>query len=174
MRSSSTFNQVQRLGNLEKVDPIVFELEYMVDRIQHCKTFIEPALRAGSWVIVDRYALSSIGTLLLQLPSLGRAAISAIASELWFRDLCRYLVRPDVALLLQVDPQTAIARLNNRKEELDRNINASDYAELQRFLVAVAEVNGMILVEASGPLPAVVKTCREFVVKPNAREGRQV
>jgi len=163
MRRLDFFDLVQRQGRVDVVDPTAFEVEYMVDRIQHSKIFIEPALRAGSWVIADRYALSSIGTLLLRLPTLCRTAISAISSEAWFKDLCRYLVRPDLALMLRVDPATAVTRLNTREGEIDRGIDAGQYADLQRFVLDVARANEMRVVDTTGPFDAVLDACATLV-----------
>jgi dTMP kinase len=151
MRASRFFEDLQRRGRTDLVNPLAFEVAYMADRIQHCHTVIEPALREGCWVVSDRYALSSIGSLLLRLPALRQVAVAALCDEAWFRQLSAELIAPDLALLLHARPETTIARLRARPDENDRNLDSSEYEVLQGVLAQSAEANDMVLVDTDGP-----------------------
>lgn len=153
MRSTPFFRTLRDEGRTDLVDPTAFEVAYMVDRIQHCRTVVVPALRGGQTVIADRYALSSVGTLLLRLPEMRRTVLDALLTEAWFVDLCRYLVRPDVSLVLWAAPETGAARLRARPGEADADFDPAQYAVLQDLLLDVASVNGMVPVH-SGDTPA--------------------
>ena len=172
MRGSRFFELLQRQGRTDLIDPLAFELEYMVDRIQHCRTFIEPALRKGSYVITDRYALSSIGSLLLRLPSLRKVAIAAIAEEAWFKSLCRYLIRPDLSFLVHADAGRCADRLRARVGELDRDIDEGQFAELQAFLFRVARANEMVLIDTSSSPEESLRACLPYVEELQAVTGQ--
>ena len=163
MRQSEFFQLLQQQGRTDLVNPLAFEVEYMVDRIQHCRSFIEPALRGGSWVLTDRYALSSIGSLLLRLPELKEVAMSALSGDAWFPDLCRHLVKPDLCLLLHAAPQTTVSRLNAREGEVDRNIDVSEYGFLQMFLCDVARANEMVFIDTDRPIGETLAECRSLI-----------
>ena len=150
MRASRFFEQLQRQGRTDRIDPLAFEVAYMADRIQHCRNVIEPALRQGCWVVSDRYALSSIGSLLLRLPDLRRVAVAALCEETWFAELSASLIRPDLSILLQADPQTTIARLRARPDENDRNLDPEEYRVLQGLMEQAALANGMTFVDTDG------------------------
>lgn len=100
-------------------------LLFAADRVDHVRTEIEPALAAGTWVISDRYDLSSL------------AYQSATASESdvigWIRELNARALRPDLTLVLDVPAEVASARRGARggNEEL------YERQELQRRLAEV-------------------------------------
>ncbi len=131
----------------------------MVDRIQHCHEWIEPEIRRGTTVITDRYALSSIGTLLLRLADLREVALNAVFNETWFAGLCNYLVQPDLAIVLRVDPVIAISRLRARPGEHDIVANARDYGVLQGQLLELAGSNGMVPIDSSGSPELTLAEC---------------
>lgn len=163
MRDSRSFELLQQQGRTDLVDPVAFEVEYMADRIQHCRTFIDPELEKGSFVITDRYALSSIGSLLLRLPELRGVAVGAIMEECWFRDLCKYLTAPNLSFLLHADPLVMIARLEAREGEHDHGIDPGGYGELQGLLLNLAAANDMVLVETGRSPEESLASCLPYV-----------
>jgi dTMP kinase len=171
MRNSKFFELLQRQGRTDLVDPVAFELEYMVDRIQHCRTFIEPALRNGAWVICDRYALSSIGSLLLRLPALKDVAISAISKDAWFRDLCKYLVQPDISLLLHANPLTTAMRLRARPDEANQQIDIVEYGALQKLLLEIANAKDVLLIDTDRSAVQTLSECWPLIDKLNIDQG---
>ncbi|MFH9005871.1 dTMP kinase [Streptomyces afghaniensis] len=160
MRESSYFRLLRDQGRTDLVDPLAFEVAYMVDRIQHCRTVIGPALRSGRTVITDRYALSSIGTLLLRLPEMRKTVLDALFSDLWFVDLCRHLIQPDVSFVLWTRAETGAERLRSRPGEADAGFDPIEYEELQQMLLRVAAVNDMVPIDSSVPPADVVTACR--------------
>jgi dTMP kinase len=161
MRGLECFEHVQRQGRLDLFDPVAFEVVYMADRIQLCRSIIEPALRSGKWVIADRYVLSSIGTLLLRLPVLGLSAVRALQSEAWFSDLCRYLIKPSLAVMLHVDPAVGVSRLRNRLDDPDSGAKLSDYSALQQTLLGVGRLNEMALIDGGQPISKMLQDCQK-------------
>lgn len=174
MRETDFFRLLRDQGRTDLVDPVAFEVAYMVDRIQHCRTVIEPALREGRTVITDRYALSSVGTLLLRLPEVRRTVLDALFSDLWFIDLCRRLIRPDVSFLLWTEPETGARRLRARPGEADAGFDPLEYAELQRLLLELAAANHMVPIDSGGPPDEVLAACLphlEEIRRPAGQRG---
>jgi dTMP kinase len=96
-----------------EVDPRAEALLYAAARAQLVAERIEPALAAGTWVLLDRFVDSS-----LAYQGVGRAlGIEAV------RDVNRFAtggLRPDRTLLLRADPATRAARRAVRGEAPDR------------------------------------------------------
>lgn len=159
MRRSWYFEVLRNQGRTDLVDPVAFEVEYMVDRIQHCRTVVEPALGRGRTVITDRYAFSSIGTLLLRLPELRRVVLDAIFVESWFTDLCRHLVQPDLSFVLHTAPAIGAGRLRSRPDEDDVGFTPREYQELQELLLRLARTNRMIPIDTGGSPQAALAAC---------------
>ncbi len=159
MRETRFFELLRNQGRTDLVDPVAFEVAYMVDRIQHGRTVVEPALRAGTTVLTDRYVYSSIGTLLFRLPELRRAVLAAVLEEAWFADLARHLLRPDLTLVLTADGRTGRDRLRARPGEDDVDFAAADYDELQALLLRLAGADGAVPVDSTGPADATLAAC---------------
>jgi dTMP kinase len=106
-------------------------LLFAADRLDHLDAEVLPHLRAGDLVLSDRYDLSSLAyqSATAEPDPSGRAG-DPVA---WIRDLNRRARRPDLTLVLDVDPDVAAARRKSRggKDEL------YEKAELQRRLAAL-------------------------------------
>jgi len=85
-------------------------LLFAADRIDHIQSDIAPHLRDGYVVISDRYELSSI-----IYQSLGVEDDTARREFIkWIRECNRYALRPNVTLVVDVDPETAAQRRRAR------------------------------------------------------------
>jgi dTMP kinase len=88
-------------------DWVTFALLFAADRAHHNETLIRPALAAGAWVVSDRYDLSS----------LAYQSVTATAEQPvlpWIRELNRRARRPDLTIVLDVDPAVASERRRHR------------------------------------------------------------
>ncbi len=112
------------------------------DRLVHQQQVVEPALRSRKWVLCDRYILSSV------------AYQSSIVHEL----LARLLIRPDLGILVDVDPEEALRRIRERDYEDENLLGANTKATIKditnlrirnRFRV-LAPVNDFITVDTTG------------------------
>ena len=74
-------------------------------RRDHVERVIRPALAAGTWVLCDRFLDS---TLAYQGGALGRDAIEALHSLVFGR------LRPDLTLVLDIDPAVGLERAGKR------------------------------------------------------------
>jgi dTMP kinase len=159
MRESRFFQLLRNEGRTDLIDPVAFEVEYMVDRIQHCRTVIEPALSSGQTVITDRYVFSSIGTLLLRLPDLRKAVLGAVLDDVWFADLCKYLIQPDLSLVLYAGARVGAGRLRSRPGEADVDFAPGEYEELQALLLRLARANDMVPIDSGGTADETLAAC---------------
>jgi dTMP kinase len=99
-------------------------LLFAADRLDHVGSEIEPRLRAGEWVVSDRYDHSSVA-----YQSVTSGDPSSIA---WLRELNRYADRPHLTIVLDASPEVARARRLAR----DAARELFDADDLQRKLAA--------------------------------------
>lgn len=86
-------------------------LLFAADRLDHIAAEIMPLLRDGYVVISDRYDLSSLAYQATVAMDEGRDQTSMLA---WIRELNRHALRPDVTVVLDVDPDVAAQRRKER------------------------------------------------------------
>ena len=98
---------------------------FAADRLDHLESEINPNLADGVTVICDRYDHSSVAY--QTVSSGGSADVSA-----WVLDLNRRARRPDLTLVLDVDPQVAAKRRQTRAA-------APELYEVREMQVALAE-----------------------------------
>ena len=94
------------------LDPLLIETELMLisaARAQHVKNLIKPSLKAGNWVLSDRYADS---TRVYQgiLGGLESEVVEAVIAVTTFG------LVPDLTFVLDCDPELSIQRINTRTQ----------------------------------------------------------
>lgn len=115
-------------------------LLFAADRLDHVAREIRPALAAGITIVCDRYDLSSLAYQSASQQSDGAPLDPALADATlsWIRALNQRALRPDLTLVLDVDPDLAEARRRARglppelfeRRELQRRL-ASLYARAE-------------------------------------------
>ncbi|ROQ55942.1 thymidylate kinase [Rathayibacter sp. PhB152] len=155
-----------------EIDPRAEALLYAADRAQHIGTFVRPALERGEVVVQDRYIDSSVA-----YQGAGRvldAAEVRSLSEWATRDL-----RPDLTVLLDLDPAVARTRLDAARTRYDRL--EAEKAEFhgrvrQAFLdLAAGDPERFLVLDASRPveeLAAVVRARIEPLLGAGPRDAR--
>ncbi len=81
-------------------------LAFATDRRIHLERRIIPWLKTGHNVVCDRYVYSSIAY----------QSTEAVGQD-WIEKVNRSVLKPDIAVLIDVNPETAISRLNKRDEK---------------------------------------------------------
>ena len=131
------------------------EIECLLqDRREHVRGFIEPALAAGKWVLLDRYYLSMMAY---------QGASGANVEQL--REMNEeFATIPDVAFWLDIPVELALQRMNARG-------NGHDAFEREDFLSAVAaaysemEMPWLHRIEADGTVTDVQQRIREVILQ---------
>ena len=80
-------------------DPVLDALAYAADRIVHVKEHVLPVVSRGGVVVCDRYYYSSIAY---------QGAMGA--DPAWVRMINRYALEPDLAIYIDVSPETGLGR----------------------------------------------------------------
>lgn len=101
--------EVTRMVSKDSYSAEAIALAFAADRMVHTEDVILPALKRGETVVCDRYYHSS----LVYQPALG-------AERDWVDTLNRHTIRPDLTIILDVEADTAVERIEERDD--DRNI----------------------------------------------------
>lgn len=132
--------------------PLVEALLYAADRLHHVEEVVKPALRAGCIVVSERYFHSSIA-----YQGAGGVDVD------WIRMLNRYALRPDLVVFLDVEPETALERLR------DRRLTAYEDYETQRrvreIYLRLVEAGELVRVDAERPVEEVHEELFKLVME---------
>jgi dTMP kinase len=130
---------------------------YAADRAQHVAQVILPALERGAVVVTDRYVDSSL-------------AYQGAGRELELSEVARLSrwatggLRPDLTLLLDVDPAVGLARIAGAPDRIESESLTFHQRVRQGFLdLAAAEPDRYLVVSASDPAAAVHEKVRARV-----------
>jgi len=91
-----------RSGKL--LDPETELAWFLTDRREHVEHVIEPGLAAGSWVLTDRYTLSSVAY---------QGARGLSAEEILQKSEVEFPL-PDLALIFEIDVEVGMRRIGTR------------------------------------------------------------
>lgn len=106
------------------------------DRVQHTNKEIVSRLSAGEIVISDRYFYSCLANL--------RAR--GYAKDHWIYEIASFLPKPDVSFFMDVDVDTAVARVRSRENEKNRYIDMPlQYRLREQYLEIARENDGVII-----------------------------
>jgi dTMP kinase len=99
----------RRYLHADKRGPAVVEaLLFAADRLEHLKSDVLPALNERKLVVSDRYVYSSL------------AYQGAAGLDLkWIEKINEHAVRPDLALFIDVEPETVIRRLKRKRSVME-------------------------------------------------------
>ena len=95
--------------HVDKRGQVVVEaLLFAADRVEHLKNEILPALNEGRIVVSDRYVFSSFAYQ-------GAAGLNLA----WIEEINKHALRPDLALFIDVKPETVVQRLKKKKSVME-------------------------------------------------------
>lgn len=102
-------------------------------RAQHLEELIKPALEKGAWVICDRFTDATYA-----YQGAGRGLDTNLIGTL--ENLAQGQLRPDLTLILDLDPQVGLSRASNRGE-LDRfeNEKLEFFTKVRNKYLSIAE-----------------------------------
>jgi dTMP kinase len=131
--------------------PETMALLFAADRADHLAAEVEPLRAKGTWVVCDRYVLSSIAYQGQELDAAFVRALNARAPA------------PDLTLFVRVTPETALTRRSGRALgdelyealETQRRVAAGYEAAVQEF----GERHHVSSVDGEGTIEEVAQTC---------------
>lgn len=103
-----TFIRRYCLHGNKRLSSIVEALLFAADRFEHVENEVLPALKEGKVVISDRYVYSSL------------AYQGAAGLDLgWIKKINEHALRPDLAIFIDVEPETVVKRLKRKKSVME-------------------------------------------------------
>src|SRR5580700_793605 len=127
-------------------------LLFAADRMDHVESEVEPVLNEGGVILSDRYDASS-----LAYQSVSSGAESKEAVE-WIRSLNRYVRRPDLTLVLDLAPDLAAERRQQRGEAAqlyEQNEVQRALAEFYKDLALHMPNDRIVVVDGAGSVDEV-------------------
>lgn len=141
----------------ERVEPLTEALSIFAARAQHLAERIRPALRAGRWVLCDRFTDSTFA-----YQGGGRgvdAKLLAILAAIVHDDCW-----PHLTLYLDVPVETALGRIAHRdRDRFEREDRAFFERARHAYRKLARDHRRIVEVDASRPLPAVQEEVRRLV-----------
>jgi len=121
-----------------KTNPLTLQLLYAADRAAHLETVIEPAIKTGNIVVIDRYILSSLAYGSLDVPMA------------YLQHLNMPFRKPDVTFILDAHPKIALNRLKTARwhAELFENEQKLTYVR-QNYLSLRTYFSGTHILDAN-------------------------
>ncbi len=121
----------------ETVAPMAELLLFAADRAQHVDLLINPAINDGRIVLSDRYADATFA-----YQGAGRGFDEEVVTRII--ELATRGLKPDLTLFFDIPVETAIERLNNRKDESAKrnrmDLETSDfYNRVRQSYMGIAE-----------------------------------
>lgn len=138
------------LGGSVNWAPRAETLLHFAARAEHIAKTIEPALRAGTWVICDRFFNSTMA-----YQGYGQGADRGFIASL----IGLLGIAPDLTVVLDVDHTVSAERMRGRGNDADRyeRLNSAFHARVRHGFreIAKADPKRCMLLDASGDIQAV-------------------
>jgi dTMP kinase len=131
--------------------PDVMQLLYIANRYEK-KPLILEWLEAGADVVCDRYVASSIAY-----------GESQGLDALWLAETQRLLPQPDLTIVLDIAPETAVARQRAGRDRLERDLAL--LARVRESYRRQALQQSWALVSGEQPMEAIAAQIRTLVVR---------
>ncbi|MGD0979611.1 MAG: dTMP kinase [Candidatus Bathyarchaeia archaeon] len=114
---------------------VVEALLFAADRFEHVENTVLPALKGGRIVVSDRYVYSS----------LAYQGATGLALE-WIERINEHAVRPDLAVFIDVEPETVVQRLKPRKSVME---NLETQRKVREVYVKFVEKGELVRVDGN-------------------------
>lgn len=130
--------------------PAVMQLLYVANRMEF-KPKLDMWLDAGGYVVCDRYVASSV--------AYGEA--QGLDPQ-WLREIQRFLPAPSVTVLLDIAPETAVARKSTGRDKYERDLSL--LARVRQSYRRQAEAADWILIDGEQSKDAVTEAVAAAVL----------
>jgi len=147
------------LAGEREFGPDVLQLLYVANRMEY-KPRIERWLAAGDVVVCDRYRASSL--------AYGEAQG---VDTTWLEDVQRLLPQADVTVLLDIAPETAVARKADGRDRFERDLSL--LARVRASYRRQADAPTWVLIDAERPKDDVALAVEQAVLARIARASER-
>jgi dTMP kinase len=127
------------------LSPEAAGMQFAADRLQHLERRIEPALSTGKTVVCDRYAHSSLA----YQPALQHRNREVDLERV--HQFNREITRPDLTVLLDIDPSVGLERVRRRDKEVEEYEGIDLQRQVRRnYLELAGSEPEVVIVDGSG------------------------
>lgn len=141
------------LHSSKRGSSIAEALLFAADRVEHLEDEVLPALKMGKVVVSDRYVYSS-------LAYQGAAGLNLE----WIERLNEHALRPDLAIFIDVKPETVVQRLKPKKSVME---NLETQRKVHEVYVKFVEKGDLVRIDGNKSKRAVAaditSTVRSFL-----------
>lgn len=100
---------IRALLKEDRAMPALDALLFAADRVEHVECYIRPWLASGNVVVTDRYLEST----------LAYQAAQGLDPR-WILSLNRWAIRPDLTLILDIDPSVSLQRKDTKPDRFEQ------------------------------------------------------
>jgi len=140
---------LEEMASKRRVDVRVEALLFAADRIDHLNRIIKPLLETGYIVVSDRYVHSSIAYQSI-----------TVGDQRWVEELNKFAEKPDLVILLDVDPEIGLRRIKGRKARFER---IEILKKVREKYLELAEREGFKVVDANKEVEEVFEDVKGLV-----------
>jgi len=138
-----------KMASKRKVNVKVEALLFAADRIDHLDKTIKPLLEKGSIIVSDRYVHSSIAYQSI-----------TVGDQRWIEELNKFAEKPDLVILLDVDPEIGLRRIKRRRARFER---VEILKKVREKYLELAKREGFKVIDANREIGKVFKDVRSLV-----------
>ncbi len=147
----------------DKIPPTTDALMFAADRDLHYRNEIKMKLEEGYIVITDRYIESSI---------IYQSCQSEKITIEWVKSLNKFAGKPDLTIILDIDPKMSLARKN--QEDLEKFEDTSFLEQVRKLYITRAKEEGYFIINTDDIIEIVQENIQQLVLNKFKAEGIQV
>jgi dTMP kinase len=149
--SIGVFIRTSILYREKRLPSAVEALLFAADRVDHVQNEVLPAMRQGKLVVSDRYLYSS-------LAYQGATGLSVD----WIQRINEHALRPDLAIFIDVDPETVMRRLKPEKSVMEK---LETQRKVREIYLQFVEDGDLVRIDGNKPKKAVAQELHATVQK---------
>ena len=147
-------SEIARLAATGGLSDVKKELQlFMLDRREDVKEHIEPALKDGKVVIMDRYYQSNMAYQ-------GARGLDPLLIK---KENEVFSPKPDLVIVLDIDPKKCMQRVNSRKNVVRHFENEAYLRDVRRIYLEIGKEPDAVVIETDRPIESVHKQIVEAV-----------
>ena len=147
----------------DKIPPSTDALLFAADRDLHYRNEIKNKLEEGYIVISDRYIESSI---------IYQSCQSEKITIEWVKSLNKFAGKPDLTIILDIDPKMSLARKN--QGDLEKFEDTSFLEQVRKLYITRAKEEGYIIINTDDIIELVQEKIQQIVLNKFKSKGIQV
>ena len=139
----------------KNIAPATDALLFATDRILHYHNEIKKKLEEDYIVISDRYLESSI---------VYQSSQSDEISVEWVIEINKFVAQPDITIILDIEPKTALARKEEKEEDFEKFEDNSFLDKVRELYISRAKKEGFFVVSSDDIIEFVQEKIQKIIL----------